>query len=368
VKHRLPLAAIALMLALVPELGGQPLRLVQTSLPALAKRAEPASAARAENPVVKFAPKTPDANASTLTSPTPGDKQSPSAQLWGRMETLLAQLEYQQIPILGALLAEHLHKHPDPAVYQSIADLLSQSNVSLEIKAILLDLLAETATPEALTQLLNLSAQQLDSSLYILVLQAIARIGDNRWNGQFHEELSPALENAWANPVTDDPNYLDAIGKAIASVGAPEGVEELLQTVSGNNQSKEAETIHRVKQEVAFEAISQVRNPAAVEVLDERLTQEPIGTPAFEASGNALAQMGSPDATRKILDWAEDAPPEGGRNVKDWLSNINDENSLNLIADAQNKSFKSQEIQTVIGQAAASNETNAALSATSIRP
>lgn len=367
-KHRLLLAATGLMLALVPEFGGQPVRHVPVKHKALHKHVVPASAAVAGKPVITFEPQiTSDYIVVAQPGPASEKPQPTAAQLWQQLETLLDQSEFQQIPILGALLAEQLHQHSDPDVYQGIAELLSRSNLALEIKAILLDLLAGTATPEALAQLLSLSGQKLDSSLYILVLQAIARIGDNRWNGRFHEELSPALETAWSNPVTDDPNYLDAIGKAIASVGAPEGVEQLLQTVSGN-QGKDAETTHRVKQEVAFEAISQVRNPAAVEVLDARLTQESIGTPDFEVSGKALSEMGSPAATQKILDWAEDAPPEGSRNLKDWLSNVDDENSLTLITAAQNKPHKNPEIQDVIDQAADGIKPNAVFSASSVQP
>ena len=71
--------------------------------------------------------------------------------------------------------------------------MLAKPNVSMEIKAILLDLLAEIATTEALRQLLSLAEQGTNSPLYIQVLQALSRIGDNRWDGRFHTELSQGI-------------------------------------------------------------------------------------------------------------------------------------------------------------------------------
>lgn len=272
-----------------------------------------------------------------------------ATQLWYNWEMLLNRSEFQQIPIIGRLLAERLRKHPDPEVYHSIADLLAQPNMPLENKAILLDLLAEIATPDSLNQLINLAEQGVNSSLYILVLQAISRIGDNRWDGEFHEELSPALEAAWTNPVNNDQAFLSAVGNAIAAVGAPEGVEQLLQSVSGSNSGNETEETNRIKQEVAFDVIPQVRNPDAVEVLSTRVKQEPLATPAFEVSLNAIAEINSPEATQTIVDWAKDAPSEGARNLNDVLPKIDDDKSLKLISAAtRNQAFQSSEIKAAI--------------------
>lgn len=295
------------------------------------------------------------------------DHQTP-AQLWQYWKMLLNRSEFQQIPIIGALLAERLRKHPDPVVYQSIASLLLQPNVSVENKAIVLDLLSEIATPDSLGQLIDLAKQGEDFPLYILVLQAISRIGDNRWDGEFHEELSPTLEAAWSNPENSDQAFLSAVGNAIAAVGAPEGVDQLLLTVSGSDNGKVTEETNRIKQEVAFDVIPQVRNPDAVEVLSTWFGQEPLGTPAFEVSGNALAEIGSPSATQEIVDWAKDAPAEGARNLNDWLTKIDDDNSLKFIsAAAQNLEFQSPEIKAVINTVTAGIDANAVLSATTLK-
>lgn len=287
------------------------------------------------------------------------------AQLWQYWERLLNQSEFQQLPIIGSLLAERLRQQPDPEVYRNISDWLAKPTVSMEIKSILLDLLSEIATPDSLTQLLYLAEQGMDSPLYILVLQAISRIGDNRWDGRFHTELSQALEAAWSNPENNDQAFLSAVGKAIAAVGSPEGINQLLLTVSGNNKDQEREETNRTKQAVAFEVIPEVRNPDAVDVLSTWFEQEPLGTPAFEVSGSALAEIGSPEATQKIIDWAQEAPAEGARNLEDWLSKIDDAESLGSVSAAQDLEVQNPEIETVI-DATAANIDSTALSTTSV--
>lgn len=269
-------------------------------------------------------------------------------QLWQTWKSLWANSELQQIPIIGALLAKRLQHHAEPSIYEGIKSLLAQKKLAMENKALLLDLLADIATPEALSLLLELTDNGSESSLYFLVLAAIARIGDNRWDGQFHEELSPVLETAWESPETSDPALLVAIGTAIAKIGAPEGVNQLLLTVSGTDKDKQKQETERVKQEAAFNAIPQTRNPDAVPVLSEWFQQEELGTPAFEVSGDALAAIGTVEATQNIVNWAKFAPDEGARNLDAWLSQIDNETSLTALSETQKMSFQSPEVGSVV--------------------
>lgn len=287
-----------------------------------------------------------------------------SMQLWQHWKKLFDRSEFQQIPIIGALLAEHLRKHPEPEIYQGITDLLMQPSVSDEAKALLLDLLAEIATPDSLAQLINLAEQSVDSPLYLLILQAISHIGDNRWDGKFHEELSPILEAAWSNPGISEQMFLNAIGIAIAEVGAPSGVDQLLLTVSGNAAGIVSEETNRIQQEVAFQAIPNVSNPHAIDVLSNSLNQQPLGTAAFEASGNALAGMDTPRATQSIVVWAQQAPDDGVRNLEQWLPKISDPKSLILITSIPTTQFNNPAIKAVIDKATASIISNSALSIT----
>ena len=287
-----------------------------------------------------------------------------SMQLWQRWKELFDRSEFQQIPIIGALLAERLRKHPEPEIYQGITDLLMQPSVSDEAKALLLDLLAEIATPDSLAQLINLAEQSVDAKIYLLILQAISHIGDNRWDGKFHEELSPILEAAWSNPGLSEQMFLNAIGTAIAEVGAPSGVDQLLLTVSGSTTGIVSEETNRIQQEVAFQAIPNVSNPHAIDVLSNSLNQQPLGTAAFEASGSALAGMDTPRATQSIVNWAQQAPDDGARNLEQWLPKISDPKSLILITSLSSTQFNNPAIKAVIDKATASIFSNSALSIT----
>ncbi len=275
-------------------------------------------------------------------------EQQSAKQLWLTWKSLLVQSQFQQIPIIGALLAKRLQEQTEPSVYAAISYLLGQKSLAAESKALLLDLLADIATPEALQLLLELTRNGQDSSLYYLVLAAIARIGDNRWNGQFHQELSPLLESAWNDANTTDPALINALATAIAKIGAPEGVNLLLLTLSGLEQYNQE--IGRVKQEAAFNAVPQTRNPDSVGVLSEWLEQESIGSPGFEVSGAALGGIGTPESTQEIIDWAQDAPDEGARNLESWLSDVDDGKVKEALIDTSGnlKSFESTQVSEVV--------------------
>lgn len=292
--------------------------------------------------------------------PQASAESSSAAELWQRWEKLFSRGDYQQIPIVGALLAENLRRDPDAAIYRDIYGLLERSEVSLEQKSILIDLLGEIATPEALARLIELAQEGIESPLYLPALNAISRIGDNRWDGRFHEELAADLDALWSNFDGGDQALLTAVAKAMAAVGAPASLDLLLRTVADRGQEagpdkEAAKDKNRIKQTVAFAAIPKVRNPAAGDVLKNWLQQEPLGTAAFEASGLALANVGSPDATQALLEWAETAPDEGARRVADWLSRIRDTASLDLLSASRDAvAFHSEEVKAafveVLGQ------------------
>jgi len=290
--------------------------------------------------------------------------QSP-IELWSHWQQLVVRSEFQKIPDLGTLLAEKLRQNPDPAVYEEIDHLLAQADVSVEKKALAVDLLGEIATPTALARLLDLAENEQDSPLYFSALQVISHIGDNRWDGVFHEELSPALETVWLNPEIKDAAYLGAVANAIASIGAPEGVNKLLQTLSGNKGNKtdarDQET-ERVKQEQAFNAVPEVRNPNSVAVLSDTLQNEPLGTAGYAASGEALSTIGTPDAVFKILDYGKTAPEEAAPYFEAWLTTAEEglSASSTQIKTPEDLTFQSEAIAQVFENTA--RQSNSAIS------
>lgn len=331
--------------------------------------------ARSASPPDETLPPEPNGLSPAMADEGDGDwrNQAP-AQLWQRWQILLKQRNFQQMPIMGFMLAESLRKAPDPDVYQGIAALLAHRNIPVEGKALLVGLLGEIATPDSLTQLLQIAENHQSSPLYIPVLQVIAHIGDNRWDGRFHEELSPILEEAWNSTEIGDPVFIDAIANAIAVLGAPTGVYQLLSTVAGENRSNDSEDKKRIKQRAAFGAIPKTRNPGAVPTLSSWLNaggsaSTPSGatvqnagvtatpTVVTELSGQALAEIGTPAATEAILTWAGTASGSDARLLEDWLSKINDAESMAMIASyaggdisAGSGSLQSPEVADALNQ------------------
>jgi hypothetical protein len=280
-------------------------------------------------------------------------------QLWQYWLQLLAKLEAQQIPIIGSLLADRLHKQAEPDIYHGISELLNDPTIPNETKALLIDLLGDIATPESLALLVEQAELGIESPLYLFFLEAIARIGDNRWNGQFHEELSPLLEAEWANPAIDDPSYLNAIGTAIAKLGAVTGVEALLNALTINNKNKEKAELDREKQIIALNSIPQVTNPSAIEPLNVCLNQEPVESSAYEICAATIAGTNVPAATQKLIDHATTAPPEAAPAITIAIDSIKAPGAKAPLLKNPKRSFQSPQIEDIFATAAANAEASA---------
>ncbi|MBK8816428.1 MAG: hypothetical protein IPN42_13425 [Methylococcaceae bacterium] len=270
------------------------------------------------------------------------------AQLWESWKTLLKQGELQQIPIVNALLAGRIRKNSNPSVYQDIQTLLQDADYPFENKALLLDLLTEIATPEALNELLKLTGLDPESPLYAFILQAISRIGDNRWDGRFHEELSPTLEAAWSNPEITDESLLSAIGTAIAEVGAPNGIEQLLQSISATGLSSANIQYARSRQPIAYSLSGKIHNPKATKSLSGCIDKATPNTPAAEFCINALGGVDNPMATEVLLEHAENAADGDVREITNALDKVQSDEALKLIAEAPKRKFQSPKVEEAI--------------------
>lgn len=254
---------------------------------------------------------------------------------WQNWQTALLTGDIRQIPIEGGLLAEHLRQTPDAAIYQEIAMLLNDPIRSVAEKNLLVGLLGEIATPDALTELMNLAQEGNQSPLYLASLQAISQVASNRWGGRFHEELSSTLELAWQDMQGSDPAYAATLAKSIASIGTPAGVNALLDALTDPSRQINVDDKLRLKQKAAFAVLPDVRNPAAIETLTQHITADSMETPGFEVSGLALASMGVPEATEQLLNWSQTAPASAASRVEDWFSKVQDSASVELLLARQ---------------------------------
>lgn len=204
-------------------------------------------------------------------SPDPAPSSEPARQdaydLWRRWLRLVEQRAYQQIPIANAMLAESLRSGGGAEIYQEVANLLRDGNLLFQIRSQLVELLGEIATPEALALLLDLADQGMESPMYAPALNTISHIGENRWGGRFHEELSPLLEQTWKSMASSDWPYLVAVTRAIVGIGAPSGIALLLDALASRDAAPSSNRESRGKRVAAFTETPKVTNPAAVSVL-----------------------------------------------------------------------------------------------------
>lgn len=255
----------------------------------------------------------PPARPDTLETPVPPAFPLPAAEtpsdayeLWRRWQHLVEQRAYQQIPIANALLADSLRSGDGTAIYQEIANLLRDEGLDFQVRTQLVELLGEIGTPEALGLLLRLADQGMESPLYAPTLNTIGRIGENRWGGRFHEELSPVLEQAWRNAADTDWPYLVAVTRGIVSIGAPSGIGLLLDTLASRDTSPASTATDqtRRKQVVVFAETPNVTNPAAIPVLKRTVMGPETSAGTALGSSDASSQLNANPAPSQ-----ETAPP-----------------------------------------------------------
>lgn len=194
----------------------------------------------------------------------------------------------------------------------------------------LVEALGETATPGALEILLRLAKSPDELGLKPIVMRQIARIGDQRWEGCFHDELSPLIEKAWRDPATD-PTMQASLSMALAKVGAASGVQMLLAEVrAAGPDLKDFEERGDHKAWAAYDALDKIRNPGCVQLLDQVLKGSQPGGIDCAAAGHALAAMGHPAATQSCLQWVQAQVIDVGFFVDGWLSIMRDRTFVRL--------------------------------------
>lgn len=199
-------------------------------------------------------------------------------------------------------------------------------------------ILGQAATRETLAVLLELveSTQQPESRAWLL--QQVVKASQNNWEGQFHEDFTDLLGNAWqsANAQSDS---LAALGFAIASVGSPKGLELLFSQIkSGGQTISEFEQKADDKAWVAFGSLEQVRNLAAIPFLSSELSAGQPDSIATSSAGYCLAKMGQSEATAVLLHWVQTNPTDVSGCVTDRFTLMRDGGSVQLVNTAVKES------------------------------
>jgi hypothetical protein len=274
--------------------------------------------------------------------------EQPPMEVWQHWQTLFEQNEVSELTLVNHALAQRLQQVEDQKVYEAINERLQQADLPNERKAWLVALLTEVATPAALDILLDAAINQSDAELRNTALDGIRQMGDRRWDGRFHPELSPALETTWSQAGAMDAGLLTALALTMAKLGAPSGVEQLMETVDGSGKAlQDIDQEHDPRAYAAVSALEAIRNPDAIAVLAKWFQTFSLGETTFEASGEALAAMGLPEATKVLLKWAKQAPDDAASLAGKWLGEVRDTESAQLLHEAasQGETFRSEQVK-----------------------
>lgn len=270
--------------------------------------------------------------------------KQPPMVVWQHWQTVFEQNDVSELALVNHALAQRLQQVGDETVYQAIRERLQQADLPNERKAWLVALLTEIATPAALDILLDAALNPSDAELHNTVLDGIRQMGDRRWDGRFHPELSPLLEEAWSQADHADAELLTTLALTMAKAGAPNGVEQLVAAIANSGKTmQEIQHGQDARAHAALNALVEVRNPDTILVLSRWFHSASFGETAFEASGRALAAMGLPEATKVLLEWAKHAPDNAAPLAGRWLGEVRDTESVQLLRDvvSRNEPFQS---------------------------
>ena len=202
--------------------------------------------------------------------------------------------------IVGALLARTLQEAADVReVYEQASRFVLDDSNAVSERAELLHVLGQAATKESVELLLQSVSRLSQEKLRQTALAEIRSAGEQRWDSRFHEELSPALEQAWRESA--DKDLLTAVAVALAEVGAPAGIQQLLAPILNGGAESD------VRVHAARRALPLVRNPDAVSVFTALLLDHPTADGTAVLVSGALSEMVDPSAARALLGWLQNA-------------------------------------------------------------
>lgn len=238
--------------------------------------------------------------------------------------------------LVGELLAQALQSSGNSAqAYDEIKAFVTDNTNSLKERCLMIHILGLTATNPALSILLENAKNASAKEQIQISLQEIGSIGEKRWGGRFHEELSPQLESAWkisTNLVTTD-----AIALAIGQIGADSGVRLLISSALARSQEEGSVTLS------AERGLLEVRNPSANAVLAQLLDQYTSRTKESVLISGVLAHMVSASSTQALLRWFQKSDESVGSLAQAYASHARSEEAMNVWESALNAGIQFKE-------------------------
>ncbi len=183
-----------------------------------------------------------------------------------------AERDLSKADTFGTLLAGQLQiRPPDAQFLNRLRGFILGSGdpaASEAEKTTAIGILGGAMTKESTALLLELLPMISDAERRVYAINGISNAGNSHGDGYFHEEVLPPLITAWQNPPDPDPRLIPALARAMARLGAPEGVEAVLSAAF------DAGTASAEKKAAAEKVIGEIATRNCVLVVSSRLVRQ----------------------------------------------------------------------------------------------
>lgn len=214
-------------------------------------------------------------------------------RLWleaGRIERDLMKQGAIALTLAQALQEEA----PSPEFLEQMRQFIADSSNSQRERLGLLGILSYAATKETVDIVLQAASTLSDAQAREAAITGVGRVG--RLGGG-REKLSPSLERVWHE--SHDQNLLIFVAVAMAEVGTPSGIEQLLSAALATDGRDE------VRARAARGALPKVYTNNAVPPLATRLTDQPPTSEPAKLVAPILVKIGDATAGKAVINWLQ---------------------------------------------------------------
>lgn len=229
---------------------------------------------------------------------------------------------------------------PSAEFLRQIRVFISDASNAVEERRGAIGVLGFSSTKESIELLLELALTLPDENLRHSAISGIRGTGQ-MLEAQHGERLVP-LVKAWNT--SSDPRLLQAVGVAMAEIGAPEGIALLLKSASLADGGDE------MHGRVAKIALGKVyADQAAVPVI-EFLSREPASSPASALAGKILVNIGSAEAGKALLGWLQNAEDGAASEAYEFVVSTRSPALLKVWSSSSDQSvpFRSEKVRQAI--------------------
>lgn len=213
---------------------------------------------------------------------------------------------------IAAELTERLRKTNNPALLESISELLAYNTLTDDEEIYLINFLGKLGTLDAIQALAALIPALNDGTAKEQLAQVFLQMSRSNWRDDLFAKNPHPLEQAWQNAEGDE-MFESAVAKAIAGIGTENGINLLFKSLDGKADFSSGKNL------LIADALAAANKPEAIQLLGETLRGNPVSNPVAYASGYALAHSSNEQAVVSLLDWASNAAEEDSQIAEEWL-------------------------------------------------